>query len=170
MGTSSQHYQSFFREISVDPLDMDRYVREPSISEIENEELSRRVSKCIKEVQTDIIVRLFRLANKHLTPIQKTVFQLKIFGGKSFIDIATIRRKNYSCWESSYTANYYAAHGQKNYSKTRGTYNKHYGGYIKKLSKIASRDREIQDLLQELKVLFENPASSTRFVKYVEQA
>lgn len=167
MGSSS-HYQSFFKEISMDPLDMDRYVQVAAVSEIENEKLNQKISKCIKEVQTDIIVRLFRLANKHLTPIQKTVFQLKIFGGKSFIDIATIRKKHYSCWESSYTANYYAAHGQKNYSKTRGTYNKHYGGYIKKLSKIASKDQEIQDLLQELKILFDNPTNSLRLVKYEE--
>ena len=167
-GTSSQHYQSFFKEISMDPLNMDRYAYEAAVSEIEDEELSQKVSKCIKEVQTDIIVRLFRLANKHLTSIQKTVFQLKIFGGRSFIDIATLRKEHYSCWESSYTANYYAAHGQKNYSKTRGTYNKHYGGYIKKLSKIASKDREIQDLLQELKILFDDPVSSLRLTKYEE--
>lgn len=169
MGNDSQHYQNFFKEISMDPMDMDRYIRVPAVSDIEDEELSQRISKCVKEVQTDIIVRLFRLANKHLTAIQKTVFQLKIFGGRSFIDIATIRKEHYSCWESSYTANYYAAHGQKNYSKTRGTYNKHYGGYIKKLSKIASKDREIQDLLKELKILFEDPASSIRLAKHEEQ-
>lgn len=145
----SSSYQSFFREIALDPSDMDRYKSNQSVSQEDEDEIDRK----IKEVQTDILVRIFQLAHEHLTDIQKRVFQLKVFGNKSFIDIATIRQDEYSCWESAYTASYYAAHGQKNYSNTRGTFGKVYGGYIKKLQKVAKNDSKIQDLLHQIRRL-----------------
>ena len=130
-----------FVEISIDPRLLNNFSNEDSISKYFD---SIAGTEEFQRLKQDLVEEVMNIINNNLTTRQKQVVIMTYLEGKTQNEISAILNIHQTAIHKSLA-------GNLDYTNSR----KRYGGAIKKLKRLCSKNDKIKKILQEMKEKFE---------------